>query len=80
MVRNPDHAIWLPVIFAALFGITVTLLWMRLLRRSPRLRHSLHVSGEGIPHTAELIHELKGEESPPEEDGVAGTQAGSPGA
>ena len=30
-------------------AVLVLLVWMRLLRRSPRLRHSLHVTREGLP-------------------------------
>jgi hypothetical protein len=30
-------------------GIGALLVWMQLLRRSPRLRHSLHVTVEGLP-------------------------------
>lgn len=36
-------------VFAALFAIGATLAWMRLLRRSPVLRHALHVTAEGMP-------------------------------
>ena len=36
-------------LFAALFAISATIGWMRMLRRSPELRHALHVTAEGLP-------------------------------
>ena len=43
-------------------GLVAAFLWMRLLRRSPRLRRSLAITREGIPLTGELmqaIHEAE---------------------
>ncbi len=39
------------VVFATALavGTVALLLWMRVLRRSPRLRHSLHVNRDGLP-------------------------------
>jgi hypothetical protein len=46
-------------------GFGGLLLWMRVLRRSPRLRHSLHVTREGIPITEDLL-------APGGDEGTAG--------
>jgi hypothetical protein len=34
-------------------AVVALLLWMRILRSSPRLRHTLHVDREGLPMTEE---------------------------
>lgn len=49
-----DSSIGLLLSFAggATGAITATLLWMRLLRRSPELREALQVTEEGIPVAA----------------------------
>jgi LytS/YehU family sensor histidine kinase len=39
-------------------GMVTVYLWMRLLRRSPRLRRSLAITREGIPMTGELIQAI----------------------
>ncbi len=39
-------------------GIVTVYLWMRLLRRSPRLRRSLAITREGIPLTGELLQAI----------------------
>lgn len=49
---NGDLALGLTIGGAALFGIGGTLLWLRLLRRSPELREALAVTSEGIPVAA----------------------------
>jgi hypothetical protein len=58
-------------------GLVAAFLWMRLLRRSPRLRRSLAITREGIPMTGELMHAIHEAEAasqahkaehPPEED------------
>ncbi len=46
---------------AAVTAIGATVLWMRLLRRSPRLREALDVTPEGVPVT---VHELAGGDEP----------------
>ncbi|HUL68772.1 MAG TPA: hypothetical protein VLT17_00865 [Gemmatimonadales bacterium] len=43
------------VCVGAAAGFGGLLLWMRVLRRSPRLRHSLHVTREGIPIADDLL-------------------------
>jgi hypothetical protein len=48
-IDSPDEALYMSIFAAVVSGFGGLLLWMRLLRRSPRLRHSLHVTREGIP-------------------------------
>jgi hypothetical protein len=60
-IENPMAALWLTVAAAAIFALAATLGWMRLLRRSPELRHALHVTEEGIP---EAVAELGSGENP----------------
>jgi hypothetical protein len=51
---NPRHAVYAAFAAALIAGIGILLLWMQLLRRSPRLRHSLHVDREGLPVVDEV--------------------------
>jgi hypothetical protein len=46
---NPRHAVYVAFATALIAGVASLWLWMQLLRRSPRLRHSLHVDPEGLP-------------------------------
>jgi hypothetical protein len=46
---HPWTAIWLALAIAVGAGVTALFGWLQLLRRSPRLRHSLHVDREGLP-------------------------------
>lgn len=46
---NPRHALYAALAAAFIAGVLVLFGWMLLLRRSPRLRHSLHVTPEGLP-------------------------------
>ena len=46
---NPRQALLAAFAAALLSGAAILLLWMQLLRRAPRLRHSLHVTPEGLP-------------------------------
>ncbi len=46
---NPRHALYAALAAAVIAGVASLWLWMQLLRRSPRLRHSLHVDPEGLP-------------------------------
>ena len=48
-VETPRSALYVAVAFGVVFGLVTTLLWVRALRRSPKLRHSLHVTREGVP-------------------------------
>jgi hypothetical protein len=55
---TPDQALAATVVGGVLAGFTAVFVWMRLLRRSPRLRHSLGITREGIPIKEELIHAI----------------------
>lgn len=46
---NPMVPLYLAFGVAVLAGTATLYLWMRFLRRSPRLRKSLHVTREGLP-------------------------------
>ena len=46
---NPRYALYAALAAAFLTGVLILFGWMLLLRRSPRLRHSLHVTPEGLP-------------------------------
>ncbi len=50
---RPWTALYLALAVAIGAGVAALLGWMQLLRRSPRLRHSLHVNREGLPVTDE---------------------------
>jgi hypothetical protein len=52
---SPMQGLALTIGLGAAAGFGVLLLWMRILRRSPRLRHSLHVTREGIPIADDLL-------------------------
>ena len=67
---HPRHALYAALAAALMAGVASLWLWMQLLRRSPRLRHSLHVDPEGLP----VI-----EEGPGDEDADAPAET-SPGA
>jgi hypothetical protein len=46
---HPRTALYAALGIAVLAGTITLYLWMQLLRRSPRLRKSLHVTREGLP-------------------------------
>jgi hypothetical protein len=48
-VDSPRRAVLSGLIVATLLGTVTLLLWMRLLRKSPRLRKTLRVTREGLP-------------------------------
>jgi len=51
--ENPRHAVYAAFGAALLVGTLLMFGWLQLLRRSPRLRHSLHVDREGLPVLAD---------------------------
>lgn len=55
---TPDQALAVTVGGGVIAGFTSVFLWMRLLRRSPRLRHSLGITREGLPIKEELIQAI----------------------
>jgi hypothetical protein len=62
-IEQPRRALAAALAGALVAGIGVMLLWMRLLRRSPRLRHSLHVDREGLPVIDDIGAEVAPEEA-----------------
>lgn len=58
---EPRHAIYAALATALVTGTASLYVWMQLLRRSPRLRKSLHVTREGLPR---LEDPLPGAEPP----------------
>jgi hypothetical protein len=69
---HPRHALYAALAAALIAGVASLWLWMQLLRRSPRLRHSLHVDPEGLP----VIDEgAEGESAGPPAETGSGTQA-----
>jgi hypothetical protein len=50
---SPRALIGIALGAALLAGIVALLLWRKVLKRFPKLRHSLHVSTEGLPVMAE---------------------------
>lgn len=71
--ENPWSVIIVALIAALVAGIAALRLWMRLLRRSPRLRHSLHVDREGLP----VIDDVVTEPAPEEVETARGKDAAS---
>jgi hypothetical protein len=57
-LATADQALAVTVAGGALAGFVSVFVWMRLLRRSPRLRHSLGITREGIPIKGELIQAI----------------------
>jgi hypothetical protein len=57
-LATADQALTATVVAGAVAGFVSVFVWMRLLRRSPRLRHSLGISREGIPIKGELIQAI----------------------
>ena len=53
-VDNPRHALYIAFAAALVLGTIALLLWMRVLRVSPRLRRSLRVTRDGLPQIDEL--------------------------
>jgi hypothetical protein len=67
-VANPETGVAITAAAVLLSALAAMLAWMRLLRWSPRLRHSLHLTREGIPETEEVAAE-SGAGTPPRADG-----------
>jgi hypothetical protein len=63
-VEGANLSLGLTIMGGAAAGVGATMLWMRLLRRSPHLREALAVTAEGIPVAA---LEEGAEASPPDE-------------
>lgn len=52
---NPRSGLYVTVGSGLVAGLAMALIWMRILRRSRRLRHSLHVTPEGLPILDEVL-------------------------
>lgn len=63
-VVGANLSLGLTIMGGAAAGVGATMLWMRLLRRSPQLREALAVTSEGIPVAA---LEEGSEDAPPRE-------------
>src|SRR4029453_14811723 len=48
-VGAPRAGLYTTLISGLIAGLVMTLIWMKVLRRSRRLRQSLHVTSEGLP-------------------------------
>ena len=57
-LNTADQALAVTVAGGVIAGFTAVFLWMRVLRRSPRLRHTLGITREGIPIKEELIEAI----------------------
>jgi hypothetical protein len=64
-LADPMQGLGLTILLGAVAGFGGLLAWMRVLRRRPRLRKSLHVTREGIPITADLLAPEANGEQPP---------------
>jgi len=51
-MNNANNALVLTLAGGAVAAVSVTFLWMRLLRRSPELQEMLQVTAEGVPIVA----------------------------
>lgn len=69
-MRDANGALVLTLAGGALAAVSVTLLWMRLLRRSPELQEMLQVTAEGVPMVAVEEESKEDEESRSESKGA----------
>ena len=69
-MRDANSALVLTLAGGAVAAVSVTFLWMRLLRRSPELQHMLQVTAEGVPVVA-IEEEPKGDPEGRRESGEA---------
>ncbi len=67
LVTGANLSLGLTIMGGAAAGVGATMLWMRLLRRSPQLREALAVTAEGIPVAAveEVVEEAPAREAQP---------------
>jgi len=73
-MRDPNDALVLTLGGGAVAAVSVTFLWMRLLRRSPELQEMLQVTAEGVPMVA--VEEEATEESKTVEAGRSESKEG----
>ena len=65
-IERPTQGLLVAAGAGVVAGFTTLLLWIRVLRRSPKLRHTLHVTREGIPEPADVMALVHPEQAPPE--------------
>jgi uncharacterized membrane protein YkvI len=65
---NPRVAIYAAFAAALITGTVLMYVWIQLLRRSPRLRHTLHVDRAGLPVLDEAREEAAEVVEPPAEE------------
>ncbi len=56
-IANPRTGLVLTVGSAALAGLLALHFWLKLVRRSPRLQHVLHVDPDATPDTSDLLED-----------------------
>ena len=61
-INSPRTGLIITLICGAIAGLGTLAMVIHYLRRSPRLRHALHVTEDAIPDTSEF---LEGEGAPP---------------
>ena len=66
-MADASHALILTLAAGAVAAVSITFLWMRLLRHSPELQEMLQVTAEGVPIVA--VEEEPSEESKEVEEG-----------
>lgn len=59
---DPNDALVLTLAGGAVAAVSITFLWMRFLRRSPKVQEVLQVTAEGVPMVAVDEEESKGVE------------------
>jgi hypothetical protein len=70
-MRDPNDALVLTLAGGAVAAVSITFLWIRLLRRSPKIQEVLQVTAEGVPMVAVEEEESEGvDESRGESKGV----------
>ena len=64
----PQSGLIVTVVFAFFSSIAGLVLWVRLLRHSPRLRHTFAVTAEGLPESEIVEHIAHPDATPAEPD------------
>ena len=72
-MRDPTDALVLTLGGGAVAAVSMTFLWMRLLRTSPKIQEVLQVTAEGVPMVA-----VEEEASPGDEAGRSETKSVNP--
>jgi hypothetical protein len=67
-MQDPNDALVLTLGGGAVAAVSITFLWMRLLRKSPKIQEVLQVTAEGVPIVAVEDEESSAESKGVEED------------